>query len=405
MKTKQIVYYILFNGALMISIWLFKDFLIEIALIAILGNAFIIVRLEQAHRLENQRHISQANQLSLQQEKNIQLKSTQIETIVSNLPFPIALMDKVGNIVLSNVLFEQFVIDPKQKLAYDSKAFQPEIGSFIKNAYIKDEVLIRTFNINSIDYQALSVPVFDGGRSAGCLFMFLDITKILEGERVQKRFIADASHELRTPLSVIMGMIKILNRPDFNDQDTLREFMDQIDKESLRMDNIITDLMSLSKLSSNRVILNPEPVNLNQLIQDVYTPLKHLIQEKNNIFTMEIDKRIQLNLDRVKAHQIFTNLLTNAIKFTQDGTITISAEINGPYCIVKVSDTGIGIKEEDQKYIFERFYRTDQSRSRTSGGSGLGLAIVKSFVLAHKGDIEVSSNVDKGSCFTIKFPI
>ena len=200
-------------------------------------------------------------------------------------------------------------------------------------------------------------------------------------------------------------MIKILNRPDFNDPETLKEFVDQIDKESSRMDNIITDLMVLSKLSSNRVILNPELVNLKQLILDVYIPLKRSILEKNNTFTLEIDEKIQLNIDRVKTHQIFTNLLTNAIKFTQDGTITISSEISAPFCIIKVSDTGIGIKEEDQKYIFERFYRTDQSRSRASGGSGLGLAIVKSFVLAHKGEIEVNSTVEKGSCFTVKLPL
>ncbi|TXT19249.1 MAG: two-component system sensor histidine kinase phosphate regulon sensor PhoR [Erysipelotrichaceae bacterium] len=405
MNRKQILFYALFNAALLSCIFIFKDELAIVLFVGVVSNVFIVYRLELVHQLENQKRVSQAKQLNLQQEKNIQLKSRQIETIVSNLPFPIALMNTHRNIVLSNILFDQFVIDHNQSLSYDSKAFQQDIGSFIKHAYIKDEAQTKTFNINGIDFQALSIPVFDGGRSSGCLFMFLDITKILEGERVQKRFIADASHELRTPLSVITGMIRILNRPDFKDTETLKEFVDQIDKESLRMDNIITDLMVLSKLSSNRVILNPELVNLKQLILDVYTPLKRSILEKNNTFTLEIDEKIHLNLDRVKAHQIFTNLLTNAIKFTQDGTITISSEISAPFCIIKVIDTGIGIKEEDQKYIFERFYRTDQSRSRASGGSGLGLAIVKSFVIAHKGEIEVSSTVEKGSCFTVKLPL
>jgi two-component system phosphate regulon sensor histidine kinase PhoR len=235
--------------------------------------------------------------------------------------------------------------------------------------------------------------------------MFLDITKILDGERMQKRFIADASHELKTPLSVMLGMIQILNRPDFNDQETLKEFLHQIEIESLRMENIITDLLSISKLSSNRVILNPEPIQLKKLIQAVVSPLKTVFTEKNDRLLIDIDEQLVLNLDIDKTHQIFSNLLTNALKFTENGTITIKAELQTPYCLISVSDTGIGIKEEDQKYIFERFYRADHSRARTAGGSGLGLAIVKAYVLAHRGEIELQSIPDQGSCFTVKLPL
>jgi signal transduction histidine kinase len=153
------------------------------------------------------------------------------------------------------------------------------------------------------------------------------------------------------------------------------------------------------------VVLYLEPINLKELIEEVYTPLKLALREKNLSFTMEIDETIVLNLDHQKAYQIFSNLLINAIKFTEEGSISIKARISNPYCIIEVQDTGVGIKEDDQKYLFERFFRADNSRARTSGGSGLGLAIVKSSVIAHKGEIEVSSVYEKGSLFTVKLPL
>jgi len=141
------------------------------------------------------------------------------------------------------------------------------------------------------------------------------------------------------------------------------------------------------------------------LIQEIITPLKALISERKNTMVVDIDDSIVVSLDHEKAYQIFSNLLTNALKFTENGTITVRAEVSAPYCVISVEDTGIGIKEEDQKYIFERFYRADHSRSRTVGGSGLGLAIVKTYVLAHKGEIEVKSAVDTGSRFIVKLPM
>jgi two-component system phosphate regulon sensor histidine kinase PhoR len=308
-------------------------------------------------------------------------------------------------LVLSNTHFQPFIVHAEPTLTYLSKAYQADIGSFIKTATFHDNSMIKTINIGTIDYQAISIPIVHKTSGAGCLFMFLDITTILEGERMQKRFIADASHELKTPLSVVLGMIQILNRPDFKDPAVLKDFLTQIETEALRMENIINDLLSISKLSSNRIVLSPQPIRVKKLIQEVVSPLKTLFLEKQNTLVIDIDEALVLNLDVDKTHQIFTNLLTNAIKFTDRGTITIKAEIQAPYCLISVTDTGIGIKEEDQKYIFERFYRADHSRSRSAGGSGLGLAIVKAYVSAHKGEIELKSTVDQGSCFIVKLPL
>ncbi len=370
----------------------------------VLFNGTFLFVMEWLHRKESATFQYNTKIKNRQQELDLQVKSRQIETIAFNLPFPLCLMDKDGKIVLHNQRFLQFVISNETPLEYNSESYHPEIGKFIKDAYVREEAQTKTFNYNGTDIQALSIPVFED-RKAGWLFMFLDITKILEGERLQKRFLADASHELKTPLSVIMGMIEILNRPNFKDEEIMKDFLNQIEVESQRMDNILSDLLSISKISANKVVLYLEPINLKELIEEVYTPLKLALREKNLSFTMEIDETIVLNLDHQKAYQIFSNLLINAIKFTEEGSISIKARISNPYCIIEVQDTGVGIKEDDQKYLFERFFRADNSRARTSGGSGLGLAIVKSSVIAHKGEIEVSSVYEKGSLFTVKLPL
>jgi signal transduction histidine kinase len=161
----------------------------------------------------------------------------------------------------------------------------------------------------------------------------------------------------------------------------------------------------LSKLSSKQVLLDLERIQLSDLIKGAYTPLKQKFKEKNIALFSEIDESIKLTVDRDEFHQVITNLLINALKFTEQGSVTIKAIKDEAFCILTIKDTGVGIRKEDQKYIFERFYRSDTSRSRQSGGSGLGLAIVKSYLSAHKADIEVSSEPHQGSTFTLKIPL
>jgi len=405
MNRKKLYWILLLDSIALVFGLLFEEQLVITFVVTILCNLIFIYDYSNDAIKEHLVALQQAKAVSQQKEKDFQVKSAQLETIVTNLPFPMSLVDGQGNIILSNLLFQQFAINTSGPLSFDTKNFLPEIKSFIRNTYISEEATQKTININTIDYQAISVPVYDKGKYSGCLVMFLDVTQILEGERFQKRFIADASHELKTPLSSITGMIQILNRPDFNDEVTRKEFSHQIEEEALRMDSIIQDLLTLSKLSSKQVILDLERVNLSELIKQAYTPLKQKFKDKNISFTTEVDDTIMLKVDRDKFHQILTNLLINALKFTDKGSVSIKAERQDAFCILTVEDTGVGIKKEDQKYIFERFYRSDTSRSRQSGGSGLGLAIVKSYLSAHKADIEVSSEPNQGSTFTLKIPM
>ena len=281
MTRRQLALLILINAILLIAAMSLTDLTMVLLMCVMGANILFIVSLSNQIKADAQRSVLQFKSLSEQQEKNFNVKSAQLETIVSNLPFPMALIDSQGNIILSNPLFHQFALEEAKPNETDTKYFISEVRSFIRNTYISEEASLKSININTIDYQAISVPVYDPkSRYTGCLVMFLDITQILEGERMQKRFIADASHELKTPLSSITGMIQILNRPDFKDEVTRQEFTQQIEQEALRMDNIIQDLLTLSKLSSKAVILELERVALIDLIKGSTIDTRYSIPTK-----------------------------------------------------------------------------------------------------------------------------
>jgi two-component system phosphate regulon sensor histidine kinase PhoR len=227
----------------------------------------------------------------------------------------------------------------------------------------------------------------------------------LERERIQKRFIADASHELKTPVSAIKGMIEILNRPDFKDEETLLDFHQQIEIETKRMENIIQDMLTLSRNTAKNVLLNIEQFNPYQLINDVIRSQQSSIQQKRLLVENKLSKALNIEADRDKFYHIFSNLLSNAIKSSSKGKIHFESSLDDRYLSILIHDEGVGMHASEIPYIFERYYRIDESRSRDTGGSGLGLAIVKTYVNAHQGTIEVHSEEGKGSTFICQFPI
>ena len=239
----------------------------------------------------------------------------------------------------------------------------------------------------------------------GCLYIFQNITYILERERIQKRFIADASHELKTPVSAIKGMIEILNRPNFKDDETLLDFHQQIEIETKRMENIIQDMLTLSRNTAKNVLLNIEHFNPYLLINDVIRSQQSHVQQKHLNVENKLSEDMMIEADRDKFYHIFSNLLSNAIKSSVQGTIRFESSMDDRFLSIRIQDEGVGMHSSEIPYIFERYYRIDESRSRDTGGSGLGLAIVKTYVNAHQGTIEVQSEEGKGSSFICNFPI
>jgi len=341
----------------------------------------------------------------LASDKDRILKTKQLEIVFQNIPTPLALMNLKGEIAMNNEPFRRFYVkSPPAVVDYLSDAIQMEVRNFMKDSYLKESSIIKNIHVIDRDYLTLAIPFQENKRYAGCLLIFQDVTFYMEGDRMQKRFIADASHELRTPLSAIKGMVEILNRPEFEDDATKSEFLRQIQEESSRMETIIQDLLSLSRISASKVILQTQRVSLHDVVENCFSSLKQEFQAKNVQFINETKTCGAITMDPQKMHTVFTNLLSNAISSTDEGYVKISCAQIGKMVEIKVHDSGAGIPAADLPHIFDRFYRVEKHRSRSSGGSGLGLAIVKGIVEAHGGIVGVTSSEGVGTTFTLTIP-
>jgi signal transduction histidine kinase len=218
----------------------------------------------------------------------------------------------------------------------------------------------------------------------------------------QQRLVADVSHEMRTPLTVIRGNVDLMRVMGCSDVESL----DALTRESERMTRLVNDLLLLSQADSGVLAMQFVQMDLAPLISDINRSAQVLAAGRLTVdTTCEAGLALQADPDRLK--QVLLNLVDNAIKHTPDGgTVRVEATRSyNNFIRVSVSDTGIGIPEEDLPYVFERFYRVDKSRSRANGGAGLGLSIAASIVQAHNGRTVVSSKPGEGTTFDVYLPV
>lgn len=245
------------------------------------------------------------------------------------------------------------------------------------------------------------------------VLVFHDVTELRRLENIRKDFVANVSHELRTPLTSIKGYVEALLDGAKDDPAASAKFLDIILKQSDRLNLIIEDLLELSKIESGRVLLKEEPVDLRPIIDRALSTIKPIADKNGHRLVSSIDPRLPpIAGDEDRLMQVLTNLLDNAVKYTPPGgTIIVGARpvpdtgsVRAVDRLVEltVSDTGIGIPEQDRPRVFERFYRVDKARSRELGGTGLGLAIVKHIVEGHGGQVWVEANHPHGSKFVVR---
>jgi heavy metal sensor kinase len=217
-------------------------------------------------------------------------------------------------------------------------------------------------------------------------------------------FTADASHELKTPLCALRGEAELLlskERTTGEYQEVLSHFVEQFD----HLNQMINDLILLSKFDATQAELKTDVLRLDFLIQDLCHLFRVLAEQKNIVLEMGTIEEVTVIGDKVRLQQLFTNLIDNAIKYTPKGFVRVTVEKNQGVALIKIKDTGIGIPREEQERIFKRFYCVDKSRSRETGGVGLGLSIAEWIAHAHQGRIEVDSELDQGSTFTVYLPV
>ena len=241
--------------------------------------------------------------------------------------------------------------------------------------------------------------------SIGAVALLEDITELRRLEQVRTDFAANVSHELKTPLTSIKGFVETLQAGAIEDPEMAKRFLDIISMEADRLTRLINDVLSLSSMENGRVRVTTERLSLGKHAQDVCLMLENSARQKNILLSIEAgeDTFVNANQDHVK--QLLINLIDNAIKYTlNDGTVNVRVSREGESVVLRVKDTGIGIAQEHIPRLFERFYRVDKGRSRNMGGTGLGLAIVKHIVMDMGGQIDVQSELNVGTEFTVTLP-
>jgi len=246
----------------------------------------------------------------------------------------------------------------------------------------------------------------NGSLPVGVLGVFNDITEVRALEAVRREFVANVSHEFRTPLAIIGGYVETLLDGALDDRPMAERSLQTIKKHSERLNLLIEDLLSISRLEHRTATLECRVASLREILQRVIEQLEPRIRERN----AEIDPALDVDLvemDPSRIEQVFFNLLANALQYgVAEGVIVrITSRLKGAEVEIVFSDNGPGIPYRDQPHIFERFYRVHKDRSRDAGGTGLGLSIVKNVVMAHGGRVSVRSTPGAGASFKIVLPV
>ena len=232
------------------------------------------------------------------------------------------------------------------------------------------------------------------------------LRKIQMLESSRQEFVSNVSHELKTPITSMKVLADSLLMQEDVPAEMYREFMTDIADEIDRENKIINDLLTLVRLDKQSSDLNIETVNINELLELLLKRIRPIAEKRNIEIVFESMREVLAEIDEVKISLAFTNLIENAVKYNvDDGWVRVTLDADHKFFYVKVADSGVGIPEDCQDQVFERFYRVDKARSRETGGTGLGLAITRNAILMHKGAINLYSKPGEGTTFTVRIPL
>ena len=245
-----------------------------------------------------------------------------------------------------------------------------------------------------------------GGVLAGAVLVLDDITQLRRLENVRRDFLGNVSHELKTPLTAIRALVETVLDDPVMEPATSRNFLGKVRDQAERMSSLVSDLLSLSRLESEAEALDAEPIDLREPIEASIPALATASAAKGIRIKLELpDEPVIVNGDPEALRQAVTNLVDNAIKYSQGKTVWVRVITAESEVLIEVEDDGVGIDPRQQERVFERFYRVDKARSRELGGTGLGLAIVKHIALAHDGRVSLDSTPGEGSAFQVRLPL
>ncbi len=358
------------------------------------------------------------NQMAAQLNSRIKTairQKNELETVLSSMLEGVIAVDMDERIISINQVAAKMFNDEPEK--FQGQSIQEAIRvsrlqRFIKKALLSIESIIEDDIVLSHDEERIlnihSSPLQDAKKKRiGILVVINDVTKLRRLENVRRDFVANVSHEIKTPLTAIKGFVETLHDGTVEKPEDIERFFGIIIKHINRLDAIVEDLLTLSKIE--REDTGKEIKFETGYIKDVIETAIQVCQakaDKKNIHIESVcEKEITARIDPALLDQAIVNILDNAIKYSEkESAVYVECSSREKEIIISIKDQGIGIPKEHLPRIFERFYRVDKARSRKLGGTGLGLAIVKHIVQAHGGRIDVESTPGKGSTFTIHLP-
>jgi two-component system phosphate regulon sensor histidine kinase PhoR len=282
------------------------------------------------------------------------------------------------------------------------------LADAVENLVSRQEEVVATIQPGKPSAHLIisAVPLKGGDGVLGGIAVVRDVSRLRKLEEMRREFVANVSHELRTPLSIFQGHLELLLDQEEYPPEQVRETMRIMRKHSQRLNALVEDLLTLTRLESRRDPLKREPLQLDDFLRDALAEWQPKVAGKQIVLSGEVaPETAPLLADSFRLRQVLDNLLDNALKYTPPGgTIQVRARPDESRTQLRVEDSGAGIPPADLPHIFERFYRADKARSRELGGTGLGLSIVKHIVQAHGGTVAAESTYGKGTAIVLSFP-
>ena len=358
---------------------------------------------------------SMFNHLTLKLKDTIEemdLERSKLDTIFNYMAEGVIAVDINGNIIHANPIAIEILELAKEKTLGSDSTLEEIISLKLINledVNYDDETTLegdRTLEIDSHVYKVKYAPFKNEKNNiSGLIIVFQDMTNEHKLDNMRKEFVANVSHELKTPITTIKSYTETL-MDNGVDNEIGKRFLVVIDNECDRMARLVKDLLQLSNLDYKKTTWKKQEVSVKEFLEEILSKLEFAFKEKNHEILLDIEKNLpNIVIDKDGIEQVILNIISNAIKYTENGgKIEVSSRRSNQFISIKVKDNGIGIPEEDQHRIFERFYRVEKGRSRELGGTGLGLSIAKQIIEAHKGEILLESRFGEGTTIEVKIP-
>lgn len=359
---------------------------------------------------EMSQSLQQLSSNLIKQENMLSTTVHQRSVLINHLILGIVVVDSEGKITLTNPAANSMldIIEKNIGSHYTSVIKSYPILSMIdrvrqNHLAQREEVELWVPHTQIVDVNI--VPYGQDETNDEILILLYDLTAIRRLEEVRSEFVANASHELRTPVTAIKGFAETLQNGAMEDPAIAQKFINIIVDESHRLEHIIQDILSLSRIEKQQLAINVTSFDLVAKIQKMSHLFDERLAQKNMELILPHIGPVMIETDEQRIENIVTNLIDNAINYSEENKkITVRIEESDRMVRLSIIDQGVGIPLEEQERIFERFYRVDKARSRQTGGTGLGLSIVRHLVKTMNGTISVESKVGQGSTFTVRLP-